>query len=364
MSFKEIPLDELKQYVDKDTQIIFDYDQIAYISASVVEKKTIDVVHKASGRVRSFNTKTEFCGAKKSVIEGWLGDQNVMREAKGKPSWALDEFEIINVQTNPDVSHALQAAKMTINGIRNHLGIDKYFGVIGDGNDTFRHQMLLPKKYKSNRKKTIKPILLPDTRKYLVENKKTEVVSYLEADDRLCQYGYESYLHFQKTGKLKYIVASYDKDNNHTPMIYFNTFKRKGIFRDNNPLHITPGMGQIWMHKSEVDGYGLFWLATQMLIGDDSDYIRPYQDFGIRFGDASCYKLIAKAENPTELFSLVMQQYRAWFPDGVSYTDWLGGAQSMSADEWAGMIFDLVYMKRVENDRTNLPALLKHFKVV
>lgn len=363
MNYEVVDLNQLKEYVDHNTKIVFDYDQIAYISAAVVEEKVIDVVHKESGRVKRFKNRKEFKGLKKKSIEGWLGDQNIMREAKGLTPWPLDAFEIHDVQINPDVSHAFQAAKMSIDSIRRHLGVEQYFGVIGDGNDTFRHQLSLPQKYKSNRKKSIKPLLLPDVRKYLVDNKKTEVVSYLEADDRLCQYGYESYLNFQKTGKLKYIVASFDKDNNHTPMIYFNTYKRNGEYRDKCPIHITNGLGKVWMDKGEIDGYGLQWLATQMLIGDDSDWIRPYQDFGYTFGDASCYKLIAEAKDPTELFSLVMNQYREWFAEGVEYTGWDGVENKMTADEWAATIFQLVYMKRLPNDKTTLPLLLKKFGV-
>ena len=67
-----------QDYIRPETMIIFDGDQLAFTAASAAEKRTIQAIHKASGRAKEFKTRTEFWGRKKIAIEGWLGDQNLV----------------------------------------------------------------------------------------------------------------------------------------------------------------------------------------------------------------------------------------------------------------------------------------------
>lgn len=321
-------------------------------------------MHKASGRVKEFKNKTEFWGRKKNSLEGsWLGDQNVMREAKGQTPFTREDFEIRDVQVAPELSHVLYAAKTKVNTICEHLGIDKYFGVIGKG-ETFRHELALPQKYKSNREETLRPIFLTEAKDYLAEKHGGEFVTGIEADDRLTQYGYQGRADFKRTGKFSYIPVTMDKDSNSTPSLYFNLYRSNDAFKHPNPILIDEGIGELWMDKGEVKGYGAKWLAVQMCKGDSSDHVRPYQDFGLTYGDATCYADFADAADHKELFTRVMNRFKDWFPDGVEYDAWTGEHMKMSAGQWASMMFKLVYMQRIPNDPTTFARMLRHYGVI
>lgn len=286
-----------------------------------------------------------------------------MREAEGKRPFTRDEYEIEEVQIAPDLSHVLYAAKTKVNTICEHLNIHSYFGVIGRG-ETFRHELDLPQKYKSNREETLRPIFLTEAKDYLAEKHGGEFVTGIEADDRLTQYGYQGWLDYKKTGKFSYIPVTMDKDSNSTPSLYFNLYREKNAFKNPEPLLIDEGVGELWMDKGEVKGYGAKWLAVQMCKGDSSDHVRPYQDFGLKYGDASCYADFADAKDHKELFTRVMERYKSWFPDGVEYDSFTGKHMKMSAGQWASLMFSLVYMQRVPNDPTTFARVLRHYGVI
>lgn len=307
---------------------------------------------------------TEFQGRKKLSLEGsWLGDQNVMREAEGKQPFTKADFTIKTVQKPSEESHVLYAVKTKINTICEHLKMENYFGVIGSG-DTFRHELSLPQKYKGNRDDKPKPLMLPNAKDYLIEKHGAQIVTGIEADDRLTQYGYQGWNDYLKTGKFSYLVASMDKDGNSTPCLSFNLYRKDNAFKYPEPFMIEDGLGELWMNGGEVKGYGELWLAVQMCKGDTSDNVRPYQDFGLKYGDASCYKDFADAKDSKDLWTRVMKRYQEWFPEGVKYTSWDEKEMEMTAGQWASMMFKLVYMQRVPNDPTTFGKMLRHYGVI
>lgn len=329
-----------------------------------MEKRSIQAVHNASGNIKEFASRTEFWGDSKKTIGGWLGALNKSREEAGKKPFSKEDFTIQDVQMVPDdISHTFQAAKTRIGGILSHLKLRHYCGVIGVGK-TFRHSFEMPVEYKSERSE-LKPIHLADTKDYLVEHHNGDVVTGIEADDALEHLGYKGYLSYKETGKFSHVVASIDKDSLHTPSLLFNFYKQDGVFKYPQIILIDDSIGDIWIleksKKKEIKGWGSMWLAYQLLVGDKTDSIRPYQDFGIKFGDMSCYKLIRDCKTQAELFQTVKNQYHTWFPDGVKFTSWTGVNISMSADEWLETIFQLVYMKRWENDETTFESMLQGY---
>lgn len=344
--------------------MVIDYDQAAFQSAAALEKREIKAIHKASGRSMTFKNRTEFYGKKKNSLEGsWLGDQNTMREAKGQRPFSKDEFDIEDVQIASEVSHTLYECKRRIENYCKHLGIEDYFGVIGKG-ETFRHELPLPQKYKSNRDTALRPLLLTEAKDYLVEYHEGKIVTGIEADDMLTRYGYRGWLDYKKTGKFSYLVGTMDKDQRGTPCLYFDIFAQKGKFRDPDPILIDDGLGEIWLQKGEVKGYGAKWLAVQMCKGDESDHVRPYQDFGIVYGDTSCYHDFHDAKSAKDLFTRVLNRFVEWFPDGVEYDAWNGEHIKMNSLEWANMMFKLVYMHRIKDDHTTFTKLLQHYGIL
>lgn len=330
-----------------------------------MEKRSINVVHKASGTVKEFSNRTEFWGNKKHEIEGWLGALNASREKEGKRPFSKEEFEILDVQEVPEkIAFTFQAAKTKIAGIIDHLKLRNYCGVIGVGK-TFRHSFAMPKEYKSERSE-IKPLQLSDTKDYLVEQHNGDVVTGIEADDALEIYGFSGYKAYKETGKFSHIVVSIDKDSLSTPSLLFNFYKENGVYKQPYIILIDDSIGDIWIveksKKKEVKGWGSMWLAYQMLMGDKTDSIRPYQDFNIKFGDITCFNLISKCKTQAELFSTVKEQFHTWFPEGVNFTSWDGQETSLTTDEWIETIFQLVYMKRWENDDTTFESMLKAYQ--
>lgn len=357
--------------MDENTEIVIDYDQIAFQGASALEKTFIDAVHTASGRKKRFKNKTEFWGSTKA-IGGWLAASNAERVKEGKSPFSKEDFEIENVQVPAEnIAHTFQAAKSKLEGIVKHVGLTKYSGVIGIGK-TFRHHLELPKEYKSSRAET-KPIQLSETKDYLVERHNGDVVIDIEADDALEIKAFAGYNSYKATGKASHIIASIDKDSLHTPGFLLNFYREKGetTYKQPEIIYIDESIGDIWIVEKtnskgkitkDVKGWGSFWLAYQLLMGDDTDTIRPYQDFGIKFGDMKAYELMRPCTTQAELFQVVKNQYHEWFPDGVKFTSWTGNEISITADEWLETIFSLVYMKRVENDTTTFASMLEGYQ--
>jgi len=352
---------------------VIDYDQIAFQGASALEKRAIEALHIASGRKKHFKHKTEFWGAGKA-IGGWLATQNTEREEKGLKTFTKEDFEILSLQIPAaDISHTFQAAKSKLEGIVKHLKLTKYSGVIGVGK-TFRHRLELPKEYKSSRAET-KPVQLAETKDFLVEHHYGDVVVEIEADDAMEIRAFEGYNDYLRTGKTSCIIASMDKDSLHTPGFLLNFYREPGAtsYKEPEVIFIDDSIGDIWVNEKtnskgkvtkEVKGWGSYWLAYQMLMGDDTDTVRPYQDFDIKFGDLTCYALIKDSTSQYDLFSKVKAQFHTWFPDGVKFTSWTGREIEMSTDEWIETIFQLVYMKRVHNDTTTFEDMLQGYQEI
>lgn len=368
----------LKDIVTDDVVIVLDLDQTCYVAAAGAEKRSIIVTHKKSGREMEFKTRTEFYGRQKNVAGGWLKDQNTNKEAeaaaagrKFKP-WTRDDFTILDKQEAEPVENCLHLLKIKINAILEHMareaGLESVdgMGVLG-GNDNFRLVLPTPEVYKGNREDTIRPLLLSETREYVKRKYGAIVIDGIEADDFLTMKQYEGWIHYQKTGKFNYIVASFDKDQVQCPGLIFNTM-RDSTERDwKHPLPwmIDESMGEIWMEKGKVKGWGKKFFGYQMLFGDQSDNVKPYQNFDkIRFGETSAFKIISPCQNEKDMWQAIVDQYKGWFPDGVEFKDHLGVDRKFTAGQWASVIFQSVYMKRTENDTTTLGKVLRDVGVV
>ena len=355
-------MDDLQSKITEDCTLWIDYDQIAFQAASAMEERSINAVHKASGRKMPFKNKTEFWGRSKKSVGGWLETLNLKNEEAGKPTFTKEDFEIEDVFTSVDeVAYVLQASKTKVVGLCKHVGLESYAGAIGKG-ETFRHHLELPKFYKGQRDEH-KPAWLSETKDYLETKHNGEVVTVIEADDFLTKKQFLGWRNFKKTGKISHITASLDKDSLHTPGFLFNFNKIDGIYKHPEIIVIDESIGNIWLNKKgEVKGWGSYWLAYQLLIGDSTDNIRPYQDFGIKYGEKSFYNEVKDIISQAELFTFVKDKYHSWFPNGVEFTSWSEKQISISTDEWLETIFSLIYMHRVDNDPTTFAKMLQHYQ--
>ena len=358
-------MSELKDRINENTTLHLDYDQISFQSASVTEKHSIKAIHKGSGRSMDFDNVTSFWGRGKN-IGGWLCDTNAKRAESGATQFTKEDFTIEDVYVNEPVANATQAAKTRVKGLSKYLGIDNYCGVLGESG-TFRHKLELPQLYKGQRSEH-KPLHLQDVRSYLVKHHNGSVIQDIEADDALTMKQFLGWKNYKSTGKITDVVGSIDKDSWHTPGFLFNFNKDQstGKYKYPEVIVIDDGIGDLWVNEKgkskEVKGYGSYWLAYQLLLGDSTDTIRPYQDFGIKYGEQTFYKEAVDIKTQAELFTFVKDKYHSWFPDGVSFTSWTGKEMGISTDEWIETIFKLVYMQRVPNDPTTFAKMLQHYQ--
>lgn len=370
------PYDEKwKEKVTDDCLIVLDLDQTCFVSAAGAEKRTIKATHKASGREKIFKNRTEFWGTQKKVVGGWLKDQNMNMEAKAKAAgreftpWGRDDFTIEDIQTPEPVEHCLHILKTKINAMFEHLGMsdNEGLGVLG-GTGNFRLLLPAPEIYKGNREDTLRPLLLQETRDYVQRRYNAKVIDHMEADDYLSILAYEGWVHYQQTGKFNRLVVSFDKDQKGNPGLVFDSMrdKEEKTWKHPIPMLIDDSMGEIWMEGSKVKGWGKKFFGYQMLCGDSSDNIKPYQCFDIagRFGDTAAFNLIGHLTDEKEMWTAIVNQYKTWFPEGVEFTSWDGTDRKMSAGQWASIIFQMVYMKRTPNDKTTLASELKRVGVV
>ena len=120
------------------------------------------------------------------------------------------------------------------------------------GKGNFRHDIAKSHVYKGNRKKAEKPALLPDIRKFLIDNYKTTISEGQEADDLI---GIEA----TRVGP-NVVIASSDKDMLQLPATHFNFNKNVFKFVD------------------EIEGLRFFY--TQILTGDSADNIKGLHKVG------------------------------------------------------------------------------------
>lgn len=355
----------LKDIVTDDVVVALDLDQTCFVAASGAEKRSIIVKHIKSGREMEFGTRTDFWGRQKKVVGGWLKDQNIMREAKALASgrefkpWGREDFEITDKQVAEPVENCLHLLKIKINAILEHLECPNGHGVLG-GEGNFRLALPMPEIYKGNREDSIRPLLLKETRDYVQKKYGAIVIDGIEADDYLSILGYKGYLHYKETGKFSHIVASFDKDQVQVPSLIFNSLRDKGEWKHPECWLIDESLGEIWLDNNKVKGWGKLFFGYQMLFGDSTDNVKPYQNFKeIRFGEVSAFKLLSQCKTEKEMWTAIINQYKLWFPDGVKFVDHTGVKREFSAGQWASVIFQAVYMKREYNDPTTLGSVLK-----
>lgn len=367
-----------KDFVDENTVVVIDNDQLCFVLSSAMERTSIKATNINDSSVQFIcKNKTEFWGGKKKVIEGILGELN--SSLPEEEQYQREDFTIEEIQEPEPKENLFHTLKLKLLAEVAHLGLKKYQCFLG-GKTNFRLDLKMPMPYKFKRKGTRRPVLLNDARDYILKHHNGVLIEGMESDDALCILGYQGYLDFLKTGKFSYIIAAQDKDSYGTPMLLFNNHLEDKRYKHPVPHFINSGVGKLFKiekeksGKTSIDykGYGFKWLCWQMLMGDyQTDGYGPYQHFPNlkgSFGEATCYELLKDLTTEKECLEALVDQYKKWFPEefefeqkdldenliGIVKSDWL---------QWAETIFSCAYMKRKQNDTTTLEKLLKHFKV-
>ena len=362
--------------VDENTKLVIDLDSMLFKLAATSEKTEIEVFNKSTNdSFGVFKNRTTFFGRSKNKVGAncILNDINIERETKGLEPFSLDDFSVKDIQT-PIVGFSLLLKNMDdwVNAVAEPLSIsaDNIVFLMGDSG-SFRDNIKLPKRYKDNRKTSLKPVMLKELRNMVASNTNPVMHDSLEADDVLNMYQFKGYMDYLKTGKASYIVSTIDKDAYGTSGFITNYDKADGQFKDNS-LYLLPqantDLGDLKLRNGIVKGCGLKWFICQaMLLGDSGDNYFTYQYFPElkgAYGHKQCYVDLAEIENPVQLLEYARDKWKEWFPSGVvEYTDWCGDAQSMPWQAFAELVFECAYMKRSYNDTMTLHKLYDNFGV-
>ena len=339
-----------------------DGDMLSFVIAAACEKKTVTATHKPSGGTKVFKNKTEFHGRGKK-IGGWLGELNAGRESKDQKPFELKEFELEEVYVADDLENCLHSVKQKIRSIEEHLGVGGTNIVMGTGNN-FRHDLLMPKRYKWNREGLHRPLLLTACREYLVNVKRAEMVTGIEADDKLAIYQYAGHTGFVKTGSHTTIVSAVDKDARGTDGQLNNpTTSTGGKFVYPEPLIIN-GLGELYLTpKGEPKGHGRAWLYYQILFGDPTDGYSPTDGLIKGFGKKSAFDVLVDCTTDEEYLRCIVDCYKGWFPTGLQYEAWNGVEMDITAIEWMQMQTTCAHMQRWEGDYLDVEKLLTKLEI-
>jgi len=311
------------------TTIIIDGDVLAFRCAAANESRSIKVTNSITGQATEHAHRTAF----KEHIKG---------------TFEIDEFEIDDVQTCEDISHAFHAVDTCITAWMKSCEADAY-EIYLSGDDNFRDSLPLPSKYKGSRSGNIKPKQLKDCRDYLVGKHKAEVIHKMEVDDKLAHRCYEG---IQQ--KVKNIAVTIDGDQNGVEGWMYNWTKQR------EPM-LVKGFGHIELVKGnkDFDGYGRKFYYAQWVMGDSTDCFKPCELAGKKFGVVAMYKLLGECKTDKECVQAVYDQYKAWYPTPVTYTAWDGSEHTKTAIELMDMYAACAHMLRFADDKFDTAKLLK-----
>lgn len=309
---------------------VIDGDVLAFRASAANEKRSVVATHIKSGKEKTFNNRTE------------LKDFVIQKCGKYNP---LD-YLVQDVQTPTSVAFVNHSMKMTIKSICEACGTDNYHIVVG-GDRNFRDDLELPTKYKSNRDGTLRPLLLRDAKDYLIGKCGAEVAEGVESDDVLTYYQWEGYKQ-----KKKVILCTNDKDARSHPGYLYNWTE------EDAKIVKVGGLGYLYEHKTDIKGYGRMFAYLQMLIGDATDGYKPTDLCGERFGSKTAFKLLNGLKTDKECWNVLVEQYKMWYPEDVTYVAWNGNTCTKSWLEIFQMYVDCVHMQRWKGDRLVVSSVL------
>lgn len=294
--------------VKKKRVVLLDGDILVFRTACACEERSINVLHKKSERSKIFKNRTEF--------KSYLTTKDF--------EYIAEDYEITDQQELNENLNYKFLLDAQLKNIQENLWADEtLIFIAGKGN--FRDSLPLPKRYKGQRDKLMKPLLRDECKSYLARKYKAELVHGEEVDDRVIWTGYE----FLEKGYDVVIVTS-DKDAN-----AYSGLKLYNYTADNPEIVEIPRLGSLWLNdKGGVKGLGLMWYAVQHLIADSTDGMSTKDLTGVTFGERSAYNLLKDCKSEHEVIGLVIAKYKEWFGEGtIEYIDYLGNRREIN---WLG----------------------------
>lgn len=338
--------ESVSREIDPDIIVVFDGDELAFNIACACEETVLQYTNNNTFEAVDFKHKTQFAKFMNGIdFNPDLFDSELVRKAE-------------------PVSYAIKTLKSKIRKLCNELKCDEdNIEIYVGGENNFRDDLPLPYKYKGQRNREDRPLLLDALKEYLVKYMKAELVHGMEADDMLTirmTDGFKS--------KKKIIAVTIDKDATQCQGWLYNP--------DSKKLKFIKGLGDIWIDtetKSQpVKGEGRKFLYYQVLHEDEADHYSSRHvarklskdDKAPRFGTKTAYKLLKPCETDKECVELIISQYKKWYgEDNFKYTTWDDKTVTVTYLDLIQMYVDCAYMRTKPDDRLDFRKLCKRLKV-
>lgn len=329
--------------------LVFDMDYIKYTVAAAGEKRDIVAIHKQSGDEFVFKARTEFWGRDKK--SGWLAETNATRET---PHLVTD-FDIIDRQTPPPISHSCRTVKAHIKNILEKLGSNRYYGYLGKG-DSWRVDRSTILKYKGQREVLLKPLNIPEVEQYLLKNHASTFVTHLEADDQ-CVIDCTA----ARKAEKQFVLVGVDKDYYGCEVDFFNVDKME------SPLSIR-GLGQLEVETKanktkKVNGSGRIFFYFQVASGDTTDNYKANSASDLTFGPMSAYHVLKDCKTDKEALMALRDIYWHLYPSPKTITGWRGDTFEI---DWKYVLrenWDMARMLRWEGDKVDPILVMQHLGI-
>jgi hypothetical protein len=392
----DIQVKDLREICTPDCINVVDADSIAYKSASAVEDDYIFVVNTITKEEHEFKNITEFKGNLRTEgaikEDSWLGGINLNREALGDEPYSLDDFTVeprkrLRYEDGVTIDglhfdDSLEVCKyymdQWIHCIKEQTQIPNYLLVLGQG-DNHRHDLPLPHQYKSSRADVLRPLVLKQARKHLLEAHPSEMAQIreegvsrgTEADEKVDEYGFKGYRHYRKHGKFNYIRSAIDKDAHNSAGILFD-YTKAFVFEYPQAWlieHRDVYTGSLEMVKGKVKGSGLKHMCLQLIEGDSADeysskkYLPKDQKPAIKYGASAFYKQFLVLETAKDVLDALVDVYYRMFPEGVKYTSWDEKEMDIDTLTWLDLNFRCAYMHLKTDDPTRITTWLDQYKI-
>lgn len=278
-------------------------DLYKYQASHVGEKKSVIVTHRATGREREFNNRTEFWGHHSKKAGGWLAERN---EGKTSP-FTIDEFDIEDKVTPEPVEFVLHTARLMVEGDIEASGAKSYKAFVGEGS-SFRLGRSTIVKYKD--RTAPKPYHLDAVTEYLVKKYKAEIITDIEADD-MCV--------IECFNKPNNFILGEDKDYWGTPAnVWDRNQQHRGIVNCDK-------LGHLFLDdKGKVRGEGRMFFYYQVCSGDDVDTYWANSASDTKWGDKSAFKILKDCTTDAEALKATIACYKNLYPEPKVVKGWRG----------------------------------------
>lgn len=336
MSFEQLR-PELKPGV---STAVVDLDFVKYGAAAVGDRRWIEVIHKATGKGKEYDSRTAFWG--RMGNGGAFALANDKRVEKGLQALTVDDFEIIDrVEAKDPIENILHSAKLMVEKAIKDSGADQYIAYYGKGEvDRIERSTLL--RYKGNRTAP-KPTALDAVTDYLATKFNGICVSGIETDDAVVM---------ECWNKPNYFIIGVDKDYLGSGVRYFDV---------NNPdkaIINTAGLGELWRKPNgKVSGKGFIFKMWQVCSEDAIDNYKAHCFSDVRWGSVNAYNALKDCTSMKEVLQASVDIFKKLYPEPKVVAGWRGDDVEIDWLYVMQEMFDLAHLQRWKGDTVVLRDL-------